>query len=170
MQQHNTIEILRNSIARWVADAEAALQEAAHERREAVAFGQRFEDICKTLPTAQCPFCGGQMLDTGPLQEFADELAHARQWLFQGELFRLHCLACGTYRADPPRASAQIWEAGETAVRGKTFAAALFRTFPNISVVALEGATGRGWVIRLDNVWYANGKTKDDLTDLWGIA
>ena len=104
------------------------------------------------------------------IDAFADELAHARQWLFQGELFRLHCLACGTYRADPPRASAQIWEAGETAVRGKTFAAALFRTFPNISAVALEGATGRGWVIRLDDVWYANDKTKDELADLWGIA
>lgn len=170
MYNRDTIEILRDSIARWVADAEAALQQAAHERREAVAFGQRFEDLCATLPTTPCPFCGGQMLDTGPLQEFADELARARLWLFQGEPFGLHCLTCGTYRTGSPRASAQVWEAGETAVRRKTFAAALFRTFPNISAVALEGATGRGWVIRLNDVWYANGKTKDALADLWGIA
>ena len=36
MQQHNTIEILRNSFARWVADAEAALAQpsmAAAARR-----------------------------------------------------------------------------------------------------------------------------------------
>ena len=37
MYNRDTIEILRDSIARWVADAEATLQQAAHERREAVA-------------------------------------------------------------------------------------------------------------------------------------
>ncbi len=170
MRDRTTEGILRSAIARWVAEAEATLQRAAHERREAIDFGQRFEEICAKLPTASCPFCGGAMTDTGPLREFAEDLAYARQWMYQGEEFCLHCRTCGTSSVSaPPRNSAQVWDAGETTTRGTTFAAALFRTFPSITVVALEGATGRGWLIQLNDVWYANAKTKSELAALWGV-
>ena len=170
MSDRNTIEILRRSIAGWVADAEEALQQAAHERREAIAFSRRFEDACAVLPTAQCPFCGGQMVDTTPLQAFGDELRAMQQYLFQSEQFTLHCLSCGTYRTDAPRRSAQCWEAGTAPVRGKVFAADIFRTFPNATEVALEGATGRGWLVCLDGVWYANDRQRKELAELWSIA
>ena len=94
MSDRNTIEILRKSIAAWIDSAEAALQQAAHERREAIAFSKRFEDISAVLPMSQCPFCGGQMVDTAPLQVFGDELRVMQQYLFQNEWFTLHCLAC----------------------------------------------------------------------------
>ena len=170
MYSHDTIDILRRSIARWVANAEAALQQAAHERREAVAFSQRFEDACAALPTQRCPFCGGRMIDTAPLQAFSDELRAMQQYLFQGEPFTLHCLSCGTYCTDAPRDSAQRWEAGTALVRSKIFAADIFRAFPNAMAVALEGATGRGWLVCLDGVWYANDRQRKELAELWGIA
>jgi hypothetical protein len=170
MSDRNTIEILRKSIAAWIDSAEAALQQAAHERREAIAFSKRFEDISAVLPMSQCPFCGGQMVDTAPLQVFGDELRVMQQYLFQNEWFTLHCLACSTYRTDAPRDSAQRWEAGTTPVRSKVFAADIFRIFPKATEVALEGATGRGWLVCLDGVWYANNRQRKKLAELWGIA
>jgi hypothetical protein len=170
MPDRNTIEILRASIAAWVDSADAALQQAAHERREAIAFSQRFDDISAVLPMSQCSFCGGQMVDTAPLQAFGDELRVLQQYLFQDERFTLHCLVCSTYRTDAPRDSAQCWEAGTALVQSKVFAADIFRIFPNATEVALEGATGRGWLVCLDGVWYANNRQRKELAELWGIA
>lgn len=133
MSDQTTIEILRESITAWIERAEAALQQAAHERREAIAFSQRFEDTSASLPMVQCPICGGTMVDTAPLQAFGDELRVKWRYLFQGERFTLHCLACSTYHTDTPRESARRWEAG-TGLCGARSSRQLFsehfRTWP----------------------------------------
>lgn len=110
------------------------------------------------------------MVDTAPLQAFCDELRVTQQYLFQDERFTLHYLVCSTYRTDAPRDSAQRWEAGTAPVQSKVFAADIFRIFPNATEVALEDATGRGWLGCLDGVWYANNRQRKKLAELWGYS
>lgn len=51
----------------------------------------------------------------------------------------------------------------------KIFASSVFRKFPEVEAMSLEGAAGRGWLIQLNESWYSNFRVKGDLVKVWQI-
>jgi hypothetical protein len=168
MEPHDSIEVLRNSISGWISRAEGAMEQAARSKEKGLSYQERFEAACAKLKAGVCPFCGGEMLDTSPLKTFAEELAGMQQYLYQGERFTAECRVCRTYQTTEPKDTAQRWTPENTDPQKKVFAAEVFRVLPDIDEVARE-KIGKGWMFRINDVWYANDSDKEALRNGWGM-
>jgi hypothetical protein len=58
---------------------------------------------------------------------------------------------------------------GRLGALSTVFAAEILHNLHRVDEVALEQAAGRGWMFRVGEEWYANGSTKQELKQLWGI-
>lgn len=165
----NTLESLRSSIDFSIREADEQRQRAERSKDEALRLQQHFNNICTNLKTTECPFCKGKMIDTSDLEELSEYLGRQQQFLFQGELFTLHCQECGIYLTDHPKETAQYWKPEDVEPTDKVFAVEIFKNFPTVDEVALERAAGRGWMFRIENTWYATFYDKARLKQKWGM-
>jgi hypothetical protein len=168
MERLDPIIVLRGAINGWISEAEEEKKQAEKSKQQGLTFRDRFEAACADLKTEPCPFCGGKMVDASPLEPFADELRKMQHYLYQGERFTPECQVCKTYRTNEPRPKAQRWAAENTDRQQRVFAAEVFRALPEVDEVARE-QIGRGWMLRIGKVWYANDSDKDTLINQWGM-
>src|ERR1700755_540275 len=108
------------------------------------------------------------MVHPSPLKPFADELGDMRYYLHQGERFTQECQVCETYLTTEPRPKAQRWTPENTDRQQRVFASEVVRALPEVDEVARE-QIGRGWMLRIGKVWYANDSDKDALRNQWGM-
>lgn len=137
-------------------------------------------DLTK-LPTKKCPFCKGKIVSNSdaiilkPYMEsfwLSESLGvyHTRcndqAWLGN---FTWSCYDCETVETHPPKETAKVWLNTSEIRKKKIFASSVFRKFLEVEAVSLEGAMGRGWLIKFNESWYSNYKLKSELVKIWRI-
>lgn len=145
---------------------------------------QEFDQLIntlQTLPTKKCPFCHGQMVDNTDtiilkpyIKNFGFSsclgalfaLGNEHVWLGN---FSWSCYGCETLATDPPKDTAKVWLNTPEIRKKKIFASSVFNKFPEVEAMSLEGAAGRGWLIKLNEAWYSNYKVRGELVRVWGI-
>ena len=145
---------------------------------------QEFDQVInklQKLPIKQCPFCQGEMVDNSDviiLKPYMDRFwiaeskgvyrTRCNEYAWLGN-FSWSCYNCGTVATDPPKDTAKVWLNTSEIRKKKIFASAVFRKFPEIEAMSLEGAAGRGWLIKFNEAWYCNYQVKGELVRMWGI-
>lgn len=135
----------------------------------------------KKLPTKTCPFCNGTMVDNSDaitLKPYMNSFwlpesrgvyracSDVNDWLGN---FAWSCYDCETIETHPPKETAKVWLNTSEIRKKKIFASSIFRQFLEVEAVSLEGAMGRGWLIKYDQNWYSNYKVKGELVKVWGV-
>lgn len=136
----------------------------------------------KKLPTKKCPFCQGTIVDNSdavilkPYMESFWLSAFAGSYRSQGDEhvwlgnFTWTCYDCETLATHPPKETAKIWLNTPEMRKKKIFASSVFKKFPEVKAMSLEGAAGRGWLIQLNESWYSNSRVKGELELLWILS
>jgi len=83
--------------------------------------------------------------------------------------FAWSCYECETVETYSPKETAKIWLNTSEIKKKKIFASSVFKKFPEVKVMSLEGAAGRGWLIQLNESWYSNCRVKGELIKAWGV-
>lgn len=135
----------------------------------------------KKLPIKKCPFCQQKMVDNSDaiilkaymgsfgLSTFSDSyLAQGSEHIWLGN-FTWSCYDCETLATHPPKDTAKVWLNTPGMRKKKIFASSVFKKFPEVEAMSLEGMAGRGWLIKFNDSWYSNCKMKDELMGVWGI-
>lgn len=135
----------------------------------------------KKLPTKDCPFCQGTMVDNSDavilkpymesfwLSTFAGSYrTQGNEFVWLGN-FTWSCYDCETLATHPPKDTAKIWLNTPEMRKKKIFASSVFKKFPEVEAMSLEGAAGRGWLIQLGESWYSNCRVKGELVGVWGL-
>jgi len=140
-----------------------------------------FINDLKKLPIKTCPFCNGTMVDNSDaiiLKPYMESFGlstffgayHARcndhTWLGN---FTWSCYDCETVETHPPKETAKVWLNTPEIRKKKIFASSVFKKFTEVEAMSLEGAAGRGWLIKFNESWYSNYKLKSELVKVWGI-
>ena len=135
----------------------------------------------KKVTTKTCPFCNGTMVDNSDaiiLKQYMKSFwlsesmgvyrarSDVNDWLGN---FAWSCYDCETVETHPPKETAKVWLNTPEIRKKKIFASSVFRKFPEVEAMSLEGAAGRGWLIKFNESWYSNYKLKSDLVRLWGL-
>lgn len=136
----------------------------------------------KKLPIKQCPFCQGKMVDNSDaaiLKSYMESFwlsesmgvyhtrCNAHAWLGN---FTWSCYDCETVETHSPKQTAKVWLNTQEIRKKKIFASSVFRKFPEVEAMSLEGMAGRGWLIKFNDSWYSNYKLKGELVGLWGLS
>lgn len=146
---------------------------------------QEFDQVInklQKLPTKKCPFCHGEMVDNSDViilkpyiksfgfSSFSGVLyAQGNENVWLGNL-NWSCYGCETLATDPPKDTAKIWLNTLEIRKKKIFASSVFNKFPEVEAMSLEGAAGRGWLIKIDETWYCNSKVKGALVKVWALT
>ena len=141
----------------------------------------QFINKLQVLPIKQCPFCHGEMVDNSDavilkpymksfwLSAFAGSYrAQGNEHVWLGN-FTWTCYGCETLATYPPKETAKIWLNTPEMRKKKIFASSVFKKFPEVEAMSLEGAAGRGWLIQLNESWYSNCRVKGELVDCWSL-
>ncbi|ENW82683.1 hypothetical protein F909_00954 [Acinetobacter sp. ANC 3929] len=133
------------------------------------------------LPTKKCPFCNGEMVDNTDviiLKQYMKNFGFSsfsgayrdqcneNVWL--GNL-NWSCYGCETLATDPPKDTAKVWLNIPEIRKKKIFASIVFKKFPEVEAMSLEGAAGRGWLLKFNETWYSNSKVKAELVKVWEL-
>ncbi|MHA3080692.1 hypothetical protein [Acinetobacter sp. ANC 5502] len=133
------------------------------------------------LPIKKCPFCQGEMVDNADaiiLKPYMDRFwistlfgayqTQGNEHIWLGN-FTWSCYGCETLASDSPKDTAKVWLNTLEIRKKKIFASSVFKKFPEVEAMSLEGAAGRGWLIKFHETWYSNSKVKGELVTVWGI-
>lgn len=135
----------------------------------------------KKVPTKTCPFCNGTMvdnIDAITLKPYMNSFwvsesrgvyracSDVNDWLGN---FAWSCYDCETVETHLPKETAKVWLNTSEIRKKKIFASSVFKKFPEVEAMSLEGAAGRGWLIKYDQTWYSNYKVKGELAGLWNL-
>lgn len=133
------------------------------------------------LPTNKCPFCQGKMVNNSDaiiLKPYMESFwlseskgvyhtrCNAYAWLGN---FTWSCYECETVETHPPKETAKVWLNTPEIRKKKIFASSVFRKFPEVEAMSLEGMAGRGWLIQHNESWYSNYESKGELVKVWRI-
>lgn len=127
-----------------------------------------------------CPFCKGTMVNNAIIQPYSKFLncrffhitnnsgiyRDVGTWL--GSL-GWTCYDCETAETQPPK-KAKIWRYNERNTKKKGFIDVVFENKSFVECMSFEGLAGRGWLLKVDDIWFCNKKSKDELMKLWHLS